>query len=134
MSRTILVVDDDPEFLSALSELLRAAGYSIIAAKDGREAIVAIGNYQYIIAAAIIDLALPEIGGFQVIAELAKVQKRIIPLMAITGAYSEVYLEVAQYLGARVSIRKPLRGEPLTPLVTALNTLIDSTATLHGSP
>ena len=48
----------------------------------------------------------------------------MIPVIAITGAYSDVYLEVAQYLGAKVAIRKPFAGEPLAPIVEALGRTI----------
>jgi CheY-like chemotaxis protein len=125
VSKTVLVVDDDPKFLSDLSSLLNAEGYSTIAAKDGREAKYALDSHRVLFNAAIIDLALPEIGGFQIIGELARTQRRPIPLMAITGAYSDIYLEVARYLGAQVSIRKPPPGESLTPLVDALKQLLD---------
>jgi CheY-like chemotaxis protein len=126
MSKVVLVVDDDPAFLSDLSQVLTSAGYSVITARNGREAILALDRDQANIGAAIIDLALPEIGGFQIIGELTKVQKRPIPLVAITGAYSDIYLEVAGYLGAHVALRKPDPGQSLAPIVDALNGLMDA--------
>jgi CheY-like chemotaxis protein len=126
MSKTVLVVDDDVTFLSDLSEVLTNAGYSVITARDGREAVFALDRDQANIDAAIIDLALPEIGGFQIIGELTRVQKRPIPLVAITGAYSDVYLEVAGYLGAHVALRKPDPGQSLAPIVDAVNGLMDA--------
>lgn len=125
MSKTVLVVDDDDAFLAELSELLKAAGYAIVAAKDGGEAILAMEKHKGRIDGAIIDLALPEIGGFHVIGELTKANgKNPIPLLAVTGAYKDVYLEVAEYLGARASVRKPEPGRPLTPIVDAFNGLM----------
>ena len=122
MSKTILVVDDDPQFLSALTPLLVEAGYQTITAKDGNEALHTLESAP--VDAAIIDLGLPEVGGFQVIGAMGKIGKSPIPLIAITGAYSNVYLEVAEYLGAKVSLRKPKPGQPLNPLVEALNGLM----------
>jgi len=104
MSKTVLVVDDDPKFLFELSSLLNAEGYSTVPATNGTEAKLALDGHQAFFDAAIIDLALPETGGFQIIGELASMQTQPIPLMAITAAYSDVYLEVAKYLGAQVSI------------------------------
>ena len=123
MSKTVLVVDDDPAFLSALSQSLNDVGYSVVTARDGREAMEVIGNCPSL-DAAIVDLALPDIGGFQIIAELGKVQKSPIPLLAVTGAYGDVYLEVAEYLGASASLRKPGDGEPLTTVVEAVGLLL----------
>ena len=100
MSKTVLLVDDDPEFLSALSPLLNTAGYSVITAKE-----------------------LHEIVGFQIIGELARVQKKPIPIMAVTGVYYDVHLEVAEYLGAKISIRKPKPGRPLILIVDGLKVL-----------
>ena len=73
--------------------------------------------------AAIIDLELPEIGGFQIIGELARMQKRPIPIMAVTGVYNDVHLEVAEYLGAKISVRKPRPGRPLNLIVDGLRVL-----------
>jgi DNA-binding NtrC family response regulator len=36
MSKTVLVVDDDPKFLSTLSSLLKDAGYIVITAKEAK--------------------------------------------------------------------------------------------------
>ncbi len=122
MSKTVLLVDDDPDFLSALSPLLKAAGYSVITAKDAKEVNSTLEGYQ--VNAAIIDLDLPEIGGLQIIGQLTKLQQRPIRIMAITGAYSNVYLEVAEYLGAQAAVRKPKPGRPLDPIVDALGALL----------
>ena len=122
MSKTVLVVDDDPKFLSTLSSLLKDAGYIVITAKEAKAVNLALESYQ--VNAAIIDLDLPEIGGLQIIGQLARHGKPPIAIMAITGAYSDVYLEVAEYLGAHVSVRKPRPGRPLTPIVAALNILV----------
>jgi len=121
MSKTVLLVNDDPEFLSVLSPLPNTAGYSVITAKDAREARSVLDSHQEFINAAIIDLELPEIGGFQIIGELARVQRKPIP---ITGVYNDVHLEVAEYLGAKLSIRKPKPGRSLTLVVDGLEVVL----------
>ena len=106
MSKTVLLVDDDPEFLSALSPLLNTEGYSVITAKDASEARSILDDPQESINAAIIDLELPEIGGFQIIGELARVQKPPIPIMAVTGVYNDV-----QFGSSGVSGRENLHSQ-----------------------
>ena len=106
MSKTVLLVDDDPEFLSALSPLLNTAGYSVITAKDAKEARSVLDDHRVFINAAIIDLELPEIGGFQIIGELARAQKRPIPIMAVTGR-----LQRRSFGSGRVSGRKNLHSQ-----------------------
>jgi two-component system, chemotaxis family, chemotaxis protein CheY len=39
MARRVLVVDDDPDILEALSEILEAEGYDVQRARNGREAL-----------------------------------------------------------------------------------------------
>jgi hypothetical protein len=51
-------------------------------------------------------------------------QQRPIRITAITGAYSNVYLEVAEYLGAQAAVRKPKAGRFLDPIVDALGALM----------
>jgi CheY-like chemotaxis protein len=90
VSKNILVVDDDPGFPSELSGQLKTAGYSVITAKDGREAIVALEREIKRRSTPRLSIwPWPEIGGFQFIGELTRVQKRMIPIIAITGAYSD---------------------------------------------
>jgi CheY-like chemotaxis protein len=45
MSKTVLVVDDDPTFLSELSSVLNAEGYFTVAAKNEREAKLALESH-----------------------------------------------------------------------------------------
>jgi two-component system, OmpR family, response regulator RegX3 len=121
----VLVVDDDPAFSNELSRLLKKAGYTTIQAKDGKEAVQAMRKHEASIGAAIVDLALPEVGGFQVIGEIVNIRRKSpIPLLAVTGAYKDLYLEVAEYLGAQASIRKPEAGQSLTPVMEAFERLM----------
>ena len=125
MSKTVLVVDDDEEFLSALTPLLHEAGYLTIVITDGNEALRRLQNDYASIDAAIIDLALPDVGGFHIIGTIGK-EKKLMPILAITGAYSDVYLQVAQYLGAQMAVQKPRPGESLVGLVRALEKAMET--------
>ena len=122
--KTVLVVDDDPGFVLALRTLLEKAGYAIITAKDAKEAQSSLENGTPPIDAAIVDLGLPDVGGLQVIARLCKVGEKAIPVVAVTGAYSDLYLEIAEYLGAHISIRKPELGKPLSRVVQAVDSVL----------
>lgn len=128
MPKIILVVDDDPQFLSDLTPLLWEAGYTTITARDGKEAESKLEGGT-LIDGAIVDLELPEVGGFQVIAKICAAGDRSLPIVAVTGAYSDLYLEVAQYLGARISIRKPTRGQSLARLVEAVHAVMSGPKT-----
>ena len=128
MPKTILVVDDDPQFLSDLTPLLWEAGYTTITAKDGKEAESKLEGGT-VIDGAVVDLELPEVGGFQIIAKICAGGDRSVPVVAVTGAYRYLYLEVAEYLGARISIRKPTRGRSLARLLEAVESAMSGPIT-----
>src|ERR1700704_6594308 len=97
-AKKILVIDDDPQFLSSLMLALQAAGYEPLAANDGDDGL-SIACERTDIHAVILDLAMPRVGGFQVLVDLENIRPRL-PVLAITSAYGDQHLEVAGYLGA----------------------------------
>ena len=68
MSTKILVVDDDPDILEAISLILEARGYQIVAARDGIEALNKLKVEKPDLM--IMDLLMPRLDGFGVCKEL----------------------------------------------------------------
>lgn len=69
MARTVVIVDDHDEFRARTAELLDAAGYDVVGScPDGRSAIAAISALGPDVV--LLDVQLPDIDGFGVIAEL----------------------------------------------------------------
>ncbi len=68
--RTILVVDDEPEALRLFWRMLSSAGrgYSVLTAADGKQALEILRDQHP--DAALIDLAMPEMDGFQLLAAM----------------------------------------------------------------
>ena len=67
MSR-VLVVDDDPQLTRALRISLRASGYEVVAAADGRAALrEAAAHHPHLV---VLDLGLPDLDGTEVLAGL----------------------------------------------------------------
>jgi len=123
--RSVLIVDDDPEFLSALSLAFSEAGYIAVTETDGQSALTRFNEVSF--DAVVVDLNLPDIGGFQLIVVIRKTRSSI-PIIAITGKYASQYLEVAQYLGAQFAIPKPAVGESLVGVVNAVTNLCGATS------
>ncbi len=66
----ILVIDDDPQAIRLLSTILESEGYDVLKAYGGQEGIdLAIAEAPALI---ILDLAMPEVDGFQVVKRLAE--------------------------------------------------------------
>ena len=80
----ILVVDDDPQAIRLLSTVLESEGYDVLKAHGGQEGIdLAIARAPALI---ILDLAMPEVDGFQVVKCLAEDPvAREIPIVICTA-------------------------------------------------
>jgi CheY-like chemotaxis protein len=125
---TVLVIDDDIDFLDALQQMLAAPGYGVLRAQDGVSAIRLLEEHRELIDLAIVDLALPGINGFEIIGAVSR-RPNSIKLIATTAVYKDSQLEVAGALGAHAVIRKPRPGSPL-PAAEWLDTV----QKLIGSP
>jgi CheY-like chemotaxis protein len=109
---TVLVIDDDPQFLDAADHLLARAGYHVLRATRGDEAIGLLEKRHADIDLAVIDLSLPGMNGFEIIGAVSR-RPNPIKMIATTAVYKESQLEVAAVLGAHAVIRKPPAGQPL---------------------
>lgn len=68
MSAKILVVDDDPDILEAISIILEANGYEVITARDGIDGLNKLKEEKPDLM--ILDLLMPKLDGFGVCKEL----------------------------------------------------------------
>lgn len=84
MAPRILVVDDNQELLSLLTRLFEQAGYAVMAATRGKQALdLALGQPP---ALAVLDILLPDMMGQQLADGLRKGQPNL-PLIFITGVF-----------------------------------------------
>jgi CheY-like chemotaxis protein len=122
---TILIVDDDPKFLDAAEQMLTSAGYDVIRASNGNQAVDLLETRRNEIALAIVDLALPGINGFEIIGAISR-RPHPLKSIATTGVYKDLHFEMAGALGAHAAIRKPAPGQPLqaTEWLTTVRQLI----------
>jgi CheY-like chemotaxis protein len=110
----ILVVDDDPEVLTALSETLEAEGYTVRGARDGIEALELIRECRPELI--ITDLLMPTMTGFELLGALHDdPELATIPTLIITAARGP---EAQEARGAKAIFPKPL---DLDRLLRAIN-------------
>ena len=107
MSKTILVVDDDRLFILQLRKILSDAGYRVLHAFSGTEAIQRFQQVE--IDLAIIDLVMPSQGGYETIRQIKK-GKPDVKLIATSSVSKHFYFEIAEYLGANASMPKQEAG------------------------
>ncbi|MCI5210504.1 MAG: sigma-54-dependent Fis family transcriptional regulator, partial [Candidatus Electrothrix sp. ATG2] len=108
--QTILVVDDEPNYLIVLSELLRDEGYEVFTADSGQAGLkMARENDLDLV---ISDMKMPGMDGIALLAKLKEFNQQL-PVILIT-AYAEVGKAVeAMHLGAFTYLAKPFSNEEL---------------------
>jgi two-component system KDP operon response regulator KdpE len=88
---SILIVDDDPDFLGLATRLLEGMGVQVVATAQNAESALAAANEKKP-DAALVDVGLPDRNGIDLGAELAKLQWR--PRVVLTSTDSDVDSEV----------------------------------------
>ncbi len=112
----ILVVDDDRELLGLISFALRQAGYLVIEAADGGEALAAFEREQPDLA--ILDVNLPGMSGFEVCRRIR--EQSATPIMMLTVRSTEEDEVRGLNLGADDYLTKPFSPRTLLARVRAL--------------
>jgi PAS domain S-box-containing protein len=84
----ILVVDDEPALREMAAMILKDSGYTVLTASDGREAVDMFGQGAHKIAAVLLDMTMPIMGGHEAFRLIREMQPAI-PIVLSSG-YSEV--------------------------------------------
>jgi len=114
---SILLVDDDEQFRSMLSESLSRAGYEVTEARDGNEGIQLYRDRPFDLI--ITDLIMPEKEGLETIQEFRRNYPEI-KIIAISGGsrHGPVdYLKIAKAFGARHALAKPFTRQEILEVV-----------------
>jgi two-component system alkaline phosphatase synthesis response regulator PhoP len=70
MSKVILVVDDEPDILLTVSQMLEMSGYTVIQAKDGVECINKLNDLEVVPDLVLLDIMMPDVSGWDVAAKI----------------------------------------------------------------
>ena len=115
MPAKILVADDEPNIVRLLRLYLRNEGYDIVAAGDGREALDRFHSESPDLV--LLDLMMPELGGFEVCSEIRKVSS--VPVLMLTARSEDVDKIVGLEMGADDYITKPFNPREVVARVKA---------------
>lgn len=108
---TVLVVDDVPENLTVLGELLRSAGYRVRVANSG-EAALRFAAQQPYPSLILLDVMMPDMDGYQVLQQLRqKKATRDIPIIFLTALSEPTDEKRGLELGAADYITKPIHPD-----------------------
>ena len=126
MPQKILVVDDDPDILEALTMILEARGYQVVTAQDGVEGLANLKAEKPNLM--ILDLLMPKMDGFAVCKELQDPRwskYRDIPILILTSVREEASrrryeLETGLELDVDDYLEKPISPDTLLDRVEKL--------------
>ena len=129
MNRTILVVDDETTLRETLVEALEVEGFRVVAAADGREALVRFrADHPDLV---LLDLMLPELSGVEV-CRIMRAESSV-PIIMLTAKASEVDKVVGLELGADDYVTKPFSLRELTARIRAIFRRADALAPADAS-
>lgn len=111
----VLLADDDPALLEVLGAYLRGAGFEVLEAKDGEKALELFPRADLII----LDLMLPKLDGFRVLAEVRR-ERPELPILMLTARGEEEERVKGLELGADDYVVKPFSPKEVVARVKAL--------------
>ncbi len=113
VGRTVLLVDDDPRNIFALSSVLERRGMNVLTATTGSEAI-AIIEATPSLAIVLMDIMMPEMDGYQTIEKIRESRAFIrLPIIALTAKAMKGDREKCLEAGASDYLAKPVNTEQL---------------------
>jgi CheY-like chemotaxis protein len=119
-SRRILVADDDPAILRLVTAIVEKEGYTVVPARDGREAYKLLQDDANFIAG-IFDVVMPHIQGPELVRYM-RTEKRLmrIPVMMMTAEQNPKLSSDSFAAGAVVFLPKPFTTAQLQIMLRML--------------
>jgi two-component system response regulator RegX3 len=112
---TILVVEDEPSFVDAVTIGLEREGFRVHSAVDGAEALAVFDEIKPDLV--LLDVMLPRVSGIEVCRQLRK--KSQVPIIMVTAKGAEIDTVVGLEVGADDYVTKPYRLRELVARIHA---------------
>ena len=114
--KTVLVVDDEPQIVDLVRDYLDHAGFAVLVAADGPEALRAVrtGSPDLVV----LDLGLPGLDGLDVLRSLRR--EGALPVIVLTARGEESDKLIGLELGADDYLTKPFSPKELVARVRAV--------------
>lgn len=115
----VLVVDDEPNIVLSIEFLMEQAGFEVVTADDGEQALAKVNDSRPDVL--LLDISLPGISGFDVLERLrGEEATKHLPIIMLTAHGRDVEREKGLALGADDYITKPFSTQALVEKVQAL--------------
>lgn len=111
-SGVVLLVDDEETILALVERMLQRAGFTVLTAADGLDAVALFKKHSAEIICVLLDLTMPRMGGDEALDELRRIRHDV-PVILSSGYNEEDLIERFEGRGLAGVIQKPYRYEDL---------------------
>ncbi len=119
MAKTVMVVDDSSSVRQVVSIALKGAGYEVIEARDGQDALAKLDGQR--IHLMISDVNMPNMDGITLVKEVKKLASyRFTPIIMLTTESQEAKKLEGQAAGAKAWVVKPFQPAQMLAAVSKL--------------
>ncbi len=116
MNGKVLIIDDDAELVSLLSDLLTQQNYQVSAENDGHSGLESALRYTFDVI--LLDVMLPGMDGFEVLKQLR--MKKMTPVIMLTAKGDDYDKVIGLEIGADDYVPKPFNPRELLARVKAM--------------
>lgn len=119
MAKTIMIVDDSASFRSVVAIALKGAGFDVLEASDGRDALAKLtGQRIHLIVS---DVNMPNMDGITFVRELKNLPNyKFTPVLMLTTESQPEKKQAARDAGAKAWLVKPFQPPMLLDAVSKL--------------
>lgn len=119
MAKTVMVVDDSSSVRQVVSIALKGAGYEVIEASDGKDALAKLNGQR--VHLMISDVNMPNMDGITFVKEVKKLANyKFTPIIMLTTESQEAKKQEGQAAGAKAWVVKPFQPAQMLAAVAKL--------------
>jgi two-component system chemotaxis response regulator CheY len=119
MGKTIMIVDDSASLRQVVGIALRGAGYQVIEAADGQDALGKLGGER--VHMILSDVNMPNMDGIAFVKALKALPSyRFTPVAMLTTENASAKMQAGKDAGAKAWVTKPFKPEQLLAVVQKL--------------
>ena len=128
LTTDILIAEDEPSILEALSFVLQRAGWTVQSVTDGEAVMNAVRRARPRVL--VLDVMMPKRSGFEVLKQIrADAAMRDLPVLVLTAKGQQQDRRVAEELGADRFVTKPYSN---VEVIETVRELLESRAAVSG--
>lgn len=121
MGKVIMIVDDSASIRQVVSMTLKGAGFEVLTANDGKDALAKLQATKERINLLITDVNMPNMDGITLVKEAKKLAAfKFTPMMMLTTEASDTKKQEGRAAGAKAWLVKPFQPPMLLTAVSKL--------------